>query len=359
MSVSTAAIAGIVAAVAKYVTASKLTEKAVENASEAGGDALVSLGKAAHERIKQAAGGPRDVARKVKKALVDVEEDPEDEDYRAKLTKELERLAETDEHVRRILEQLAVQLPAAGGAVRGVAHVEGGSIRGSVIGLNLGSVIHREGGDRLDRPSEAGEGERRPELTPREPFSSISTIPVLAAFASAKDTDRLDLLQEARVLQQTLEAHGDAFDLRLLPAATIDDLCWGINEHQPRILHFSGHGRLEGLVFEEGAGKSRLVPRQALVRELATSVPPLTCVVLNACWSDVHAPDLSLGVPYVIAMRGRIDDAAAIEFTRGFYVALAAGADIPTAFEKGRNRIDLKDLPDSDVPVLVVGASAL
>ncbi|MCZ7569271.1 MAG: CHAT domain-containing protein [Ardenticatenaceae bacterium] len=192
------------------------------------------------------------------------------------------------------------------------------------------------------------------EYTPLQPKPLV----ILALFANAPDSKRLELLQEARVLQECLQPYGPRFDLKLLPAGTVDDLSRGLLRHRPEIVHFSGHSTPGGLLFERGDGRSRLVPREALVRELTAHVPPLRCAILNACSSESHTVDLELGVPYVIAMRGPLYDAAAIEFTRGFYDALAAGHGILLAYETGYNRIRLKDLPDGEIPVLVRSGNA-
>jgi hypothetical protein len=176
---------------------------------------------------------------------------------------------------------------------------------------------------------------------------------ILALFANAQDTGQLALLQEARVLRNILETVRDNFELELLPAGTVDDLSQALLHYRPAVVHFSGHGSPEGLLFERGNGQSRLVPRAALVRELSAFAPPLQCVVLNACYSESHiSTGFAFGVPYVIGMRGPINDPSAIEFTRGFYEALAAGADIPFAYDRGCNHVGLKNLPGGEIPQL-------
>ena len=181
-------------------------------------------------------------------------------------------------------------------------------------------------------------------------------IGVLVVLAQAADQVPLDLLGEWKVLQECLDAYGQRFALRTLPAASVDDLSRALSRFEPQVVHFSGHGAAAGLLFEDERTGSRLVPREALVRELGLHAPPLQCVILNACHSDVHAAGVRLGVPYVITMRGEIGDAAAIEFTRGFYDALAARPDdVRRAFALGCSRIDLKGLPDTDMPALHEG----
>jgi len=222
------------------------------------------------------------------------------------------------------------------------------------VGVSVGEIVYHAGGTATERRSTA-EPTAGPSAAP-DTITEPSAIPILAVFAGARDEARLDLLREVKVLQESLEVHGERFDLRLLPAGTVDDLSRALLSHHPQVLHFSGHGEAGGLLFEAGDGTSHLVPREALVRELRLHAPPLKCVILNACFSASHSADLTLGVPHVIAMRGPIDDAAAIEFARGFYEAFAEGEEVPKAYDLGCNRIRLKNLPDADVPVLAASA---
>jgi len=117
MGLSVAAIGGVVSAIAKYLAVSKVTEKALEQAGEAGGEALVGVGKEALGRLRQVLGGRDESAQKAVKALADIEEDPDDEDYQGKLTKELTNLAADDEELRGLLARLSQAVLAFTGGV--------------------------------------------------------------------------------------------------------------------------------------------------------------------------------------------------------------------------------------------------
>jgi len=52
-------------------------------------------------------------------------------------------------------------------------------------------------------------------------------------------------------------------------------------------------------------------------------------------------------------MSAEIGDTQARAFAASFYEALAYGRSVKTAFELGRNRIDLSGLQDMDVPQLL------
>jgi hypothetical protein len=150
MSLTLAAIAGVVTAVVKYLVAKKSAEivgdKALEKIGESGGEALVETGKKAFTGIKQALTGRGDAAKKANKALADVEEDPTDEDYQHKLANELEKLAANDTELRSLLEHLSSVVQQAQtqitGNVHGTVNVSGqGKIYGPTAGVNFGPIM--------------------------------------------------------------------------------------------------------------------------------------------------------------------------------------------------------------------------
>ena len=62
--------------------------------------------------------------------------------------------------------------------------------------------------------------------------------------------------------------------------------------------------------------------------------------LLNACYTSILGRyTVALGIPYVIAMSGPIDDRAAIEFSRGFYDAIGADLDIERAYAEGLSAV--------------------
>lgn len=57
-------------------------------------------------------------------------------------------------------------------------------------------------------------------------------------------------------------------------------------EHEPRIVHFCGHGTGEGgLVLEDQSGREQLVSTEALSNLFELFDQQVECVLLNACYS--------------------------------------------------------------------------
>jgi hypothetical protein len=197
--------------------------------------------------------------------------------------------------------------------------------------------------------------ESQPSGSSAPPVIAIRKILVLAA--SPGDHVRLNLEREVREIDLALRlgSHHEQFVL---------DQRWGVNRRdlqdimlniKPDIIHFCGHGAKEhGLVLQDDNQKAQLVPNDALAElfDIFTSIKPIPCIVLNACYSEVQVDAISPFIDYIIGMKKEIGDKAAIEFSRGFYRALSDGQPYNLAFRFGKNAIALDQIPESLTPVL-------
>jgi len=183
---------------------------------------------------------------------------------------------------------------------------------------------------------------------------SIENTSILVVFANPKGSNHLRLGEEDRVIRECLQLSEFRanIDLDTLHAATIHDVRRALLRKGYRIIHFSGHATGQGFVLENALGQLQLVPQEALADFLSAYSPPIECVILNACYTDIQGELVSLGVPYTIGMSGEISDAAATEFTRGFYDAVGAGREIEFAFQEGVRTVNLGGLSDGFEPML-------
>ena len=158
---------------------------------------------------------------------------------------------------------------------------------------------------------------------------------------SCDPTDaHLHLQSELRAIREALalSSHGAKVHIDDLPAATTDDLRRKLLKNSYDILHFSGHADADSLVFATSENQPSPVPTAAIV-DLIARYPSVRCVVLNACES---VKSLTVAIsPRTIGMDESIPDAAAVEFSRGFYDAVGAGKDIDLAFEEGVSAMKL------------------
>lgn len=136
-------------------------------------------------------------------------------------------------------------------------------------------------------------------------------------------------------------------------AVTIDSLTQAMLDQAPTIVHFAGHGKQMGIILRDEMGKPQVVSADALSDLFRLFKDTVRCVVLNACYSESQARAIRQHIPYVIGMRAEILDSAAAAFSAGFYKAIAAGRNVPFAFDMGQARIKLEGLEGADIPVLM------
>ncbi|RLT39999.1 MAG: CHAT domain-containing protein [Chloroflexi bacterium] len=176
---------------------------------------------------------------------------------------------------------------------------------------------------------------------------------VLAVLVSPPGHDELDLAREWQVLETALSAlvADGKFVLDRLERPTFAALQERLLGDDFHILHFVGHGVYDA---EKGAGALVLADEESESQEisgeeLATLLHnhrSLRLVYLNACegalsshlsvFSGVAQTLVQQGVPAAVAMQAEITDTAAIDLSRLFYAALAAGYPVDAALTQAR-----------------------
>jgi hypothetical protein len=150
-------------------------------------------------------------------------------------------------------------------------------------------------------------------------------------------TTRSALGEEAHDLQQELARcqYRDRFELQpqLAPRAT--DIHRHIEALRPSVVHFSGHGEPDGLVFHQDDGSFQAVSPDELREIFRIAAVSVKLVVLSACFTEPHAQALLECVDCVVGMPGPIGDDAARRFAIGFYEALGDRASVQTAYDLG------------------------
>jgi len=176
---------------------------------------------------------------------------------------------------------------------------------------------------------------------------------VLAVLVSPPGYETLDVAREWQVLETALAALviDGKFVLERLERPTFAALQERLLGDDLHILHFVGHG-----VYNAAAGAGALVladadgnAQQVSGEELATLLHnhrSLRLVYLNACegalsshlsvFSGVAQTLVQQGVPAAVAMQAEITDTAAIDLSRLFYTALAAGYPVDAALTQAR-----------------------
>lgn len=162
---------------------------------------------------------------------------------------------------------------------------------------------------------------------------------------------------EARYIDEGIRLEGKSeVELKVVLAPTLDTLLDTLNSYRPDVVHFSGHGGGQALLFDnEKAGDDggTVLDFDMIARVLGSTTAAPKLLVLAAC-DTVDGADRFLDrVPTVIAMADSIDDEAACEFSRRFYRSLSAGATIANALEQAKLVLESKGYSDANLPTLV------
>lgn len=184
-----------------------------------------------------------------------------------------------------------------------------------------------------------------------------TAVSVLYLGVSPEDTVRLRIDEEARDIREAIRLSDNpgsvAFEDRW--AIRQNDLLQALNEVNPEIVHFSGHGAEDGsLAIEDSAGKTLLVSKDAMATAIEAAAERVRLVVFNACFSDEQAEKILEHVDAVIGMADSISDEAALAFARQLYSSIGFGLSLGQAFKQARAAIALVSLDEINTPQLRV-----
>ena len=171
---------------------------------------------------------------------------------------------------------------------------------------------------------------------------------------------KLDLDFEAREIKEaiTKSLNRDSIQFETRWAARTTDLFQAINETNPTIIHFSGHGSDDGgLVFQDNAGLPKVVKRETVIEMINASSDQVRLVVFNNCYSSAIADKVVEEVEAAIGMNTSIGDQAAIVFATQLYSSLGFGKNLEMAFKQAIIAIKLEGIDEAETPELFVNSS--
>jgi GR25 family glycosyltransferase involved in LPS biosynthesis len=157
---------------------------------------------------------------------------------------------------------------------------------------------------------------------------------ILFLAANPSDQSRLQTDLEHRILKAELRQGSARDQFEFLPpqfAVTVTELLRAMND-KPNIIHFSGHGLVEGIAITNNNNQTQLMPLPALKRLFRQLNGAAEIVILNACYSAEQAKAISEFGMYVVGNNLPITDPAAISFSKGFYNGLGEGKSFEDAF---------------------------
>lgn len=193
-----------------------------------------------------------------------------------------------------------------------------------------------------------------------EVISQITNLPekinVLFIASNPIDQNQLRLDEEARAIMETIRKSDfrDSVNFKSIWAVRTIDLLQSINEYKPTIIHISGHGAEQGIVFQDNNGNAKLVRNEAIVQLINATDENIRVIFFNTCYSKEQAKIVVNCVEAAIGMNSTIGDEAARVFSAQFYSAIAFGKSIKIAFEQAKAALMLEDIPENNTPELFI-----
>jgi hypothetical protein len=137
---------------------------------------------------------------------------------------------------------------------------------------------------------------------------------------------------------------GERFELLSNQAVSYIEFQREVLRSQAKIVHFAGHGMPNELLFEHGKVDFSTIIKKFFMEPFVKE--HLRCIILNACYSEQQAKELSSSIAglYAVGSKGPIPDPLAISFAEGFYngAHLIEDGDYPGAFRMGMNALKSK-----------------
>jgi hypothetical protein len=182
-------------------------------------------------------------------------------------------------------------------------------------------------------------------------------IVVLFLASNPADAPQLRLDEEARSITDMIRKakHRDSVHFESRWAVQPMDVLQAINELNPTIVHFSGHGSdSDEIVFQDTSGNAKLVSKEAIVQTMMASSSDLRLVFFNTCYSYNQAEAVTHHIEAAIGMNTSIGDDAARIFSSQFYSAIGFGFSIQKAFDQAKALLMMEGLKEEDTPELFV-----
>lgn len=166
---------------------------------------------------------------------------------------------------------------------------------------------------------------------------------------------RLD--EEARAIHETItkSKHRDSVEFVTRWAVRSSDILQAINEVNPDVIHFSGHGTdTDELVLQNTDGSPKFITKEAIVQTMATVSDKVRLVFFNTCFSFGQAEAIVGHIEAAIGMTISIGDEAACVFAAQFYSAIGFGLSLDKAFKQAKAALLLESIAEENTPELYV-----
>lgn len=122
-------------------------------------------------------------------------------------------------------------------------------------------------------------------------------------------------------------------------AVRTENLFQALNEHEPHVVHFSGHGSEDSILFLDNGDNAKAVSKEAITAMIAATKGQIRTIIFNTCYSRAQAEAVTQHVDVAIGMNAPVSDEAARLFASQFYSAVGFGTSIEVAFNQAISRL--------------------
>lgn len=172
----------------------------------------------------------------------------------------------------------------------------------------------------------------------------MSKVKILFLSATPRDRDYLRVRKEFIEIQGIIDRglHRDLLELICEWDIQPGELPNLLVVHKPHIVHFSGHGESNGIIFIDAEGNAIRVDERVLTSLFEQLRGNIRIVVLNACDTCSQSQAIADIVGCAIGISQGIRDTSAIMFATSFYNMLASGYSIQKAFNVSKINLQLE-----------------
>lgn len=178
-------------------------------------------------------------------------------------------------------------------------------------------------------------------------------ITVLFMAANPNDTPQLRLDEEVRSIQEKirLSEYRNSIRFESRWAIRSSDILQAINETNPTIVHFSGHGAETGeLALLNPDGSTKIVTKEAITMAMSTASDTIRLVVFNTCFSESQAVSVVEHIEAAIGMSDSIRDDTACTFAAQLYSSIGFGLSLQASFNQAIAELLLEGIPGENIP---------
>lgn len=194
-----------------------------------------------------------------------------------------------------------------------------------------------------------------------EAISTLQELPdeitVLFFASNPRDQVQLSLDEEVRSIKEMISKsrHRDVVKFESCWAVRPGDILQYINQYQPTIVHFSGHGSSnDELVLMDNNSNTKLVSLDAIVQAMSVANDNLRLVFFNTCHSKNQAHSVVEYIECAIGMNTAITDEAAQIFAAQLYSSIGFGLSLDKAFNQAKAALMLEGITEEQTPTLFV-----